>query len=103
MIASAHNPGFEVCDSTVGESVVLAGSGQFIGDTAQLGLLISDGAFEREVLTGHADAIVFGPAGGQFADLAEKLGDLLALAQATAPKRLGPAPTVRDQSAVPPQ
>jgi hypothetical protein len=68
--------GFEV-----GEAVVLAGGGQFVGEASGLGFLIAHGAFEGEVLTGHADPVVFGPAGIQVADLAEEFGDVLALAQ----------------------
>jgi hypothetical protein len=47
--------GFEVGDAAVGEAVVLAGGGQFVGEASDLGFLIAHGTFEGEVLTGHAD------------------------------------------------
>jgi hypothetical protein len=76
-----HHAGFEVGDPPVGEAIVLAGGGQPVGESPQLGFLVAGGAFECEVLAGHADPVLFGPAGVQVADLADEFGDLLALAQ----------------------
>jgi hypothetical protein len=73
--------GFELCYAAVGEAVVLAGGGQFVGEASNLGVVIANSAFEGEVLAGQADPVVFGPSGVQFADLPEEFGDLVALAQ----------------------
>src|SRR3954465_1746506 len=47
---------FKVGDAAVGEPVVLAGGGQFVGEAADLRRLVANGALEGEVLGSHADA-----------------------------------------------